>query len=57
MHTTDYITICLLFITICLLLVFIIILFRAGYYTLSLKIHVANTLGLHGMDYWWFLLH
>lgn len=38
MHITDYITICLL-------LVFIIILFCAGYYTLSLKIHVANTLG------------
>lgn len=50
MHTTDYITICLL-------LVFIIILFCAGCYTLSLKIQVANTLGLHGIDYWWFLLH
>lgn len=50
MHTNDYITICLL-------LVFIIILFCAGYYTLSLKIQVANTLGLHGIDYLWFLLH
>ena len=50
MNITDYITICLL-------LVFIIILFCAGYYTLSLKIQVANTLGLHGIDYWWFLLH
>lgn len=40
-----------------LFLCFVVILVCAGYYELNLKMQIANTLQLQGMDWWFYILH
>lgn len=39
-----------------LLLGFLVVLVCAGYYELNLKIQIANTLQLQGLDWWFYVL-
>lgn len=40
-----------------LFLGFVVILIYSGYYELNLKMQIANTLQLQGMDWWFYMLH
>nr|WP_278459186.1 hypothetical protein [Methanobrevibacter smithii] len=40
-----------------LFLCFVVILICAGYYELNLKMQIANTLQLQGIDWWVYMLH
>lgn len=40
-----------------LILGFVVILICAGYYELNLKMQIANTLQLQGIDWWVYMLH
>lgn len=40
-----------------LFLCFVVILVCARYYELNLKMQIANTLQLQGMDWWFYILH
>gem|GEM_PF-3033326 len=40
-----------------LFLCFVVILICAGYYELNLKMQIANTLQLQGIDWWFYMLH
>lgn len=42
---------------ICLFLGFVVILIYSGYYELNLKMQIANTLQLQGIDWWFYILH
>lgn len=44
-------------ISIGLFLGFVVILIYSGYYELNLKMQIANTLQLQGMDWWFYILH
>lgn len=40
-----------------LFLCFVVILVYSGYYELNLKMQIANTLQLQGMDWWFYILY
>lgn len=40
-----------------LFLGFVVILIYSGYYELNLKMQIANTLQLQGIDWWFYILH
>lgn len=40
-----------------LILGFVVILIYAGYYELNLKMQIANTLQLQGIDWWFYVFH
>lgn len=40
-----------------LILGFVVILICAGYYELNLKMQIANTLQLQGIDWWFYVLY